>query len=574
MKTQLRRMSVGWLLGLLGLAGPVWGAGTPAGTAITHSVMVTYKDMNGSPMPIIHSNVLTTIVAQVAAVDISPETSREQVAAAGAVAFAIDVTNVGNGPDEIRLRQAGGGGGWETAIYGDANGNGILDAAEEETGNQVSEVSMAADESVRLLLVLRAPAEASDGSETTIEVTATSSFDEEVSDMGSYTAVVSRAVIRIAMTATPPYLPPGDAITYAIRVQNRGAEPAADMEIVDPLPPGLTYLPGSLRFSADPGTQYDGATDLSDTRDGDEGDFGESASNAVTVRLDALAPGEDRVVFFQARTDQGLPSGTQIANAATAGFEGPGGTTETAESAPAIVEIAPVAGPLLEAPVVAGSGQPADTLWFPLTIINGGNIADLLQIEAPSDRGFEGVLWLDANNDGIAGSEGDFPLTDTDGNGAVDTRLLASGEAAHALLGIVIPSGTMDGEEATTTVNVISTEDPAATAQVAIRVAVQGPNLSVDRSVFPEGSQPPGQTLIYTVVVTNNGQGTATETMVRNSIPQYTTYVPNSVTVNDRLRTDENDGDEVTVKNREVVVRLGALGPGGSGTVIFRVKID
>ncbi len=93
------------------------------------------------------------------------------------------------------------------------------------------------------------------------------------------------------------------------------------------------------------------------------------------------------------------------------------------------------------------------------------------------------------------------------------------------------------------------------------------------------GNEPlPGATLTYTIVVTVNSAGTAVASVVRDAIPEFSTYVADSITLNgapisDLADTDDGEFDTSGVPS--VVVRLGdltqALGP---QTVVFQVVID
>jgi len=93
------------------------------------------------------------------------------------------------------------------------------------------------------------------------------------------------------------------------------------------------------------------------------------------------------------------------------------------------------------------------------------------------------------------------------------------------------------------------------------------------------GNEPvPGATLTYTIVVNVNTAGTATGSVVRDAIPTFTSYVPDSITLNGAAISDLADADAGeldTVGAPTVVVRLGdltqALGP---QTVVFQVVID
>ena len=88
----------------------------------------------------------------------------------------------------------------------------------------------------------------------------------------------------------------------------------------------------------------------------------------------------------------------------------------------------------------------------------------------------------------------------------------------------------------------------------------------------------PGDTVIYTISYSNTGDGSATNTVVSASTPLHTTYVANSVTVNSVAKTDASDGDGVTVSSGSITVNLativGTIGPGGNGTITYKVIIN
>lgn len=93
------------------------------------------------------------------------------------------------------------------------------------------------------------------------------------------------------------------------------------------------------------------------------------------------------------------------------------------------------------------------------------------------------------------------------------------------------------------------------------------------------GTQPiPGATITYTLTVEVTSAGTAAATVLRDQIPTFTSYVPNSITLNAVAVTDATDADAGeldTIGAPTVVVRVGdltqVLGP---QTVVFQVTID
>lgn len=93
------------------------------------------------------------------------------------------------------------------------------------------------------------------------------------------------------------------------------------------------------------------------------------------------------------------------------------------------------------------------------------------------------------------------------------------------------------------------------------------------------GNEPiPGATLTYSIVVTVETAGTATASTVVDAIPPFTSYVPNSITLNGAAISDSIDADQGefdTSGTPSVVVRLGDLTQAqGPQTVEFQVVID
>jgi uncharacterized repeat protein (TIGR01451 family) len=93
------------------------------------------------------------------------------------------------------------------------------------------------------------------------------------------------------------------------------------------------------------------------------------------------------------------------------------------------------------------------------------------------------------------------------------------------------------------------------------------------------GSEPvPGATLTYTIIVDVTSAGSATASVIRDAIPTFSTYVPDSITLNGGAISDATDGDagEFDISGvPTVVVRLGDLTQaGGAQTIAFQVLID
>ena len=109
-------------------------------------------------------------------------------------------------------------------------------------------------------------------------------------------AVEEGAVVSVAKSAVVKDQSGGDkalsgaTITYTLAVSVSGNGTAAGVVITDPIPANTTYTAGTLRF--------DGVS-LSDAKDGDVGDAGETTAETVTVNLGDMtgASGTKTITF-------------------------------------------------------------------------------------------------------------------------------------------------------------------------------------------------------------------------------------------------------------------------------------
>lgn len=110
---------------------------------------------------------------------------------------------------------------------------------------------------------------------------------------------------------------PGDELEYTITVSNTGTDEAIGVTLEDPLPTGLTFVPGSLHVSDPAGTGS-----LTDATGDDRGEY-DAASQTVRVRIGAgasstvggaLPVGAAATITFRARVAAG--AGASVANVA------------------------------------------------------------------------------------------------------------------------------------------------------------------------------------------------------------------------------------------------------------------
>jgi uncharacterized repeat protein (TIGR01451 family) len=137
-------------------------------------------------------------------------------------------------------------------------------------------------------------------------------------------------------------LNPGDILEYSISFKNTGQDSATKVFVVDPIPAGTTYVPGSLKITAGANSSLNSKTDASD------GDQAEFDGDRVVFRLGAgangitggsFAPNDATTITFQVKVNPGT-SGQLINNTATISYAGATLTSTFIASASAGITVA------------------------------------------------------------------------------------------------------------------------------------------------------------------------------------------------------------------------------------------
>ena len=541
-----------------------YAAGTPAGTVISNYATGAYKDANGNSLPNVTSNTVTTVVSQVAGVDISPASTSTNIVFHGTVSFALSLSNTGNGTDTFDLTKVSvetGGGVNTVEIYYDENGNGAVDAGESTV---TSTSALAADARYDLVIVVT-NVSGDDGSYCTTTVTGTSQFDSDVSDASSIVSTLSSSVMDITMTADNLNPKPGDIVTYSIYGENNGSATAKHIVLTNPIPSNTTYVPGSMAIMGSSRT---------DASDGDSSDYNITAAGAVTFTWGDAPAGASGTLTFQVQVNDGVPLGT-IINAST--IVNYNNILDEAQQ--------PVSGNVNGARLTVSQlyavelgadktaiANPGDYIYYPTTVTNTGNGSDIFSISYSSVLA-SWEFYFDHNADGLI-NNGDVLITDSNLDGKPDIGTLIQNEVVYLIAKAQLPAGTSDGFVCSMTMVATSVGDEAVSDDGVISVTVTAPVLSLSKVVSPAGEQPPGTTLIYTCTLTNSGSGLATQVVISDNIPENMTYNTGSMKIGTATKTDTSDGDGATQSGDAVIFEIPQLGPGGSTSVSFQATIN
>lgn len=304
-------------------AGSAQAAGVTAGTLIANTATATYD--TGAASVSVQSNTVTVRVDELLDVAVATLGASPTDVGAGTAVLTFQLTNTGNGPEGYLLTAdpAIGGNDFNAVVQSiatDSNGNGLYDAGVDPilaTGAATAEI--APDSALTVFVLVTLPNDAADGETAQVRLTAAASTgtgtpgtvfagqgsgggdavtgsstaqDDALAALRARLALV--ALTKSAAIADPfgsAQPVPGAVVTYTLAAAVSGAGNADNLRIVDTIPTGTTYQPGTLTLDGGP---------LSDAADGDAG---QGSSAGIDVGLGAVAGGTTRTVTFKVKVN-------------------------------------------------------------------------------------------------------------------------------------------------------------------------------------------------------------------------------------------------------------------------------
>ncbi|MEW5692763.1 MAG: hypothetical protein AB1765_05655 [Candidatus Hydrogenedentota bacterium] len=176
-----------------------------------------------------------------------------------------------------------------------------------------------------------------------------------------------------------------------------------------------------------------------------------------------------------------------------------------------------------------------DTKYISYSITNTGNSTDSisLQVEYVSEDPWSYKIFLDDDNDGVHDAN---ELTE------ISSVLLAEDAGESIFVAVIIPDTAVDLDS--TRIRLIVTDGVGASGDSwpnlaansrdrqtdTVLVMIAGPVLFVSKTVDTTTyGTDPYDTLIYTIYYDNDGSGTATNVVIYDVLPRYTTWVVASI---------------------------------------------
>lgn len=552
-----------------------------AGTNISNVATASYTDNTGK-VQVVTSNEVKTLVAQIGSFTL--EADREaQTTPNGQVTFSHILTNTGNGTDKfsISLNDIDETGvttfdftnGGKFAIYIDRDKNGVADNNTALTSASLIELN--AGESVGLVVVATTPSTATQGQLDKLQVTATAQSASlytvsTVSNIDT-TKITTGAVLQITKAASVSVTQAGKEIEYTLTFKNTGNAAATNVAIFDVLPKNVVFVTGSGRFNG----STTALTDAKDTADKFEYD---ATKRAFLFNLDTLDANTSRKLTFKVKVLETTNAG-DIKNTAYADPDGkpsipsdptspkvplemtdvpsepntPPTTsdTTTVPSNPSIVTVeGTYDGSLNDSKTdafkdgqtstngddlitVAGKqGLPVvfgDSSTDPVVVHNRGNSTDTynLTVDKTALTGF-GILPTGAIVE-ILKADGSTPVTDTNGDGIVDTGPIAAGATGQFVVRVTLPTGEKVVQPGVG-VTLVSTSVKNAQKDTLKLVISELTENKVDLVNRPDKNDP----------TKDKGVGTGTSTPVESAVTPPATPVTFDVTIKNQGNIPDN----------------------------------
>ena len=425
-------------------AGAGHAASPLAGTSIGNQASATYVDGSNVTRSV-SSNVVSTIVQQVAALTITQDLAK--TAAAGTqVSYPVTLTNTGNGPDTFGLTQTNTGAFVFNSVsfYADANGDGVADntTAITSTGNLTPGAVF------RFVAIGNVPTSAVSGNGNSLVITANSGFAPAVSAfVTDTTTITANAVINVSktMSAVSGPSPSTAAHTVTLSYNNTGNIAASTVTLTDALPAGMTYVPNSGRWSVTGTTVLSDATlDLNGTAPTIDYSV---TGNTVKGVISSVAAGQAGTLTFQVNINANLAA-APLNNTATFAYNDGTATAGTTNFGPVntntfVFQVNQTASVTAVGSTVTSAAQ-GSTVTFSNVFTNTGNGTDSFDVAIATSSFPAGSSFALYKADGVT------PLVDTNGNGIPDTGpvtgvLTASANTYTVVLKVTLPAGYTAG---------------------------------------------------------------------------------------------------------------------------------
>jgi len=350
------------------------------------------------------------------------------------------------------------------------------------------------------------------------------------------TLQVSAPNIVVVKSSTSTSVAIGDTVTYNVNISNNGIEAVNSIILNDPTPAGAAFVTGSVSVNGVPFPNLNPSSGIS---------------------IGTLAPGASALVAYSVTVTSVPPTAT-IINKASVTFTSGVFSGSTFSNTVTI----PVYQPNISVVKTASTNNATtgDAVSYTLTVSNTGNYPASLII---TDNIPAGTTFV-PNSVLING----LPLAQADPSTGIPAGVIAPGATTAVIFTVDItslPNPQQLVNQGTVAYSFTLPDGRTLGGSVlsnTITIPVSSPNLAVVKST-PTTSTTVGDTITYSVTITNNGIETVNNAVFTDALPAGTTFVSGSVLVDGVPRPGGSPSTGVT---------LGSIAPGVTVTVAFTVN--
>lgn len=466
-------------------------AAPTAGSNISNIATASYTDGNGASKTVT-SNEVKTIVLQVSSFTLVADRNAT-INPNGTATLSHTLTNTGNGTDTFTLNVSQLGGDDfnlnNVHIYLDSNQDGVPD-----NNTDITSVTLTANQSVGIIVVSTVPVDQADGKKAKYTLNATAGFDPSVTGFNTDTVTVSAgASMQIQKSASVASVAPNGDITYTLTYKNTGNGAAAFVTIQDTLPDTVTYNTGSGLWSGS-------STKLTDDEAGGDPagiDYRYDSTNKIVyVSLTNVPANSTGTVKFTVKAKAG--NNSNVNNTASIFIDDnsdptntPSGTTPTQSNQTTVTPTSTYTGTINDSATDAYADKPVPPTLTPTNddTINssttqgtpvvfgddngstdGGPDLIVVHNTGTATETFNVSIDKSALENGsfvqLFKSDGVTPLTDTNGDGIVDTGPIAAGTNYKIVAKVTLPSTYSENDASITNVTTLTltpVSNPSAT---------------------------------------------------------------------------------------------------------------
>ncbi len=435
-----------WFLALqlvllfLGISSLCYANAAPlAGSVISNMAIGEYKEEGSSVVQVSRSNLVKTTIIPVYAHTLTANRN-VQSSAGQRVFFSHELTNTGNITDRYNLlaiNLSGDGFDYDNVVvYLDANRDGMPD------GNAISSYSLAAGESVGLIVGATVPVGTANALNGDARLTATSQANAQALQNTDRSIVSNQAVILVRKAFSVTQAGFNDIVTVRLDYENRGATASGTVSISDVL------LPAQLSYVNDNTENWNGQIVNPATGSNDPAGIDYSVSgNTINAVISSVPANSSGFIQFKIRVNQA--NAGQIPNIVSVSYDNDNNNSTpnlSTTSNKAILTIKPRYGVEINGVASSPSNATSDNLVVALPASSGGDIV------------FRNYVWNTGNSEDrfnltftndtfptphqveFYRADGVTPLLDSNGDGIPDTGLLAVGEKLEIVVRLRLPT--------------------------------------------------------------------------------------------------------------------------------------